>query len=528
MARLLSLSTAFATVLLSSRQGKRVISEGYLRRCIRPENVKNACDVFAGHNLVLLAIREGVITADNISSFGECTGYLQQHLYAPACKVARGQDSFVIDAILQHAKIIGLIDDDFLAKAQIRRDIFPVNLHADALVRVLTQFAACMDDVDAGPISRDKSTGSGSDCGASGDDLIKPSMVDMWSLKSPRPKCVQDLTIALSHLHKAIREKNTRAKYACLARCILLVFPVTQAYQSKTRSTAANLFLGFSIDCNIPGGLRLSDISCGSMALVDISNFFIARHVFSTDALSKLHLQPRTVILQCVQNSAFLDINHLQATMHAEIAATNAVPSPGALLDIGSSLWLRRCDTSTVSDTMSSSQADMDDLARVRFRAETEAKASESLTIPQCLPLFRDLLHNNDLSNVSVTSREVEDLFFEYSDPLDCFVTEPIFINILSALRSKHSKRKSTHDIMQRNVQLFMSCAEPQRTLSVRMAARVFCRCLASPDNDSSYLASDYRTIFDLLKPFDNEQVGLINEVQFLKFMKSYFGPHAN
>lgn len=521
----LSLSSAFATVLLACKQNKQVINESFLRHCFRAEVVKTACDVFAGHNLILLAIRDGVITPDNFASFGGHTGYLQKNLYAPASKLIHVQDSCVIVAIIQHAKLIGILSNDSLENWQVPQESGSKNLYADSLLRVILQFTRCMYEVEGTGLLQDKNNGRNTEYGAA-DDSIKPSLMqDIWSMQRIRSKCISDLTEALSQLHNGIRETNPRTKYASLARCIILVFPVSELYLSDLRSTTLNLFIGLNTNYSVPGGLRAGRTTFDSMALVDVSNYINAHHLFSSDALARLNLHARTAILQSVRNSSFLDINHLQSILRAEITATNASTSSCALLNMGSPLWLRRCDTSTVSDASSSSNSSINDIARTRFRSETELRPTDTLTIPQCIPLLRELLQSNPFSSVSISTGEVEDLFFEFSTSFDCFVSESVFIHILSALRAKHSRRTSAQNIIRNNLQRFLLCAQPQRMLSVRMAARVFCSCLSSPDNGPLQLASDYRTVFDLLKPFDDERVGTINEVQFLKFMKSYYGP---
>lgn len=87
-----------------------LLTEQFLTNNICAKNITFAVDLFAGHNVVLLAIRAGVITAENMHQFGGSRSYLRD-LYWPATKLELVEKNQVVgDAILRHAESVEILE----------------------------------------------------------------------------------------------------------------------------------------------------------------------------------------------------------------------------------------------------------------------------------------------------------------------------------------------------------------------------------------------------------------------------------
>lgn len=96
-------------VLLNETDVAKVLTPAFVTDCLVADNVKTDLDLLAGHNIVLLAMRHGVINKGNMDTFGGAPWAIERALYAPSRHLDENQNAEIIDLVLLHAEKLGII-----------------------------------------------------------------------------------------------------------------------------------------------------------------------------------------------------------------------------------------------------------------------------------------------------------------------------------------------------------------------------------------------------------------------------------
>lgn len=113
--------------------------------CLR--NITSSCDLLAGHNFVLLAIRVGVITLSNMEQFPGNIWFLQDNLYAPAAKLISDHNPTLIDSIFQHAEAVGILSSGYAFNMirETRRDMSDCTSTIRNDIRIMADRMCCSE-----------------------------------------------------------------------------------------------------------------------------------------------------------------------------------------------------------------------------------------------------------------------------------------------------------------------------------------------------------------------------------------------
>lgn len=315
-------------LMLASAEDNSYISRfpKLLFGAIKRTNVCNTTDLIAGHNLVLLAMRLGLLTADRLYAFGDGKSSLYEELYLPACeKVPHAVDYNAFRAVVRHAEGLGIIKshESLLAAAKIM----------DAGRKQFENIAGCITDMSRRIAALDaRIFDLETNANSFGQDLR-----ELCLQNNHIGNCMLRLRGDLEALHKAIDKQNRRNMYCSLTRCMLSFIPVLGSALGNGVSAAADIFCNLSttdliqLDVNIMQEL----ISCA--ANVDVSNMQVARFAFSEKCMSKnLSDDQEKLVQSVVEDSPFRSCENLRLALEEEIRKS---PRIIHVIDLGSGDW---------------------------------------------------------------------------------------------------------------------------------------------------------------------------------------------
>lgn len=308
-----------------------VLTEDFLARAIREEHVTFATALIAGHNLVLLAIRAGVLRGTTIEGASNIVNswYIRDHLYHPASKLI-DEDPAILTSIFQHAEKLGIIVDGYVFKVglSIRRD---ERTTTQSIVNVLGELARdistirhCLrtvhynryhSDNDAAPLHNHEYHNK-----------------DQQGLTS---QAVHALSESLSDLQDRADHKDRKYFHTNLVKVILSLAGLNAL--GALLGNGANVINEEPHKLPVLGEEPLRLIE--TIAKVDLSNVRILRSIFSDKSISQLDQGAKSSIQQAVGQSRFAHLKSLQRALNYEVTR-NAQHSPVSnLIDLGENPW---------------------------------------------------------------------------------------------------------------------------------------------------------------------------------------------
>lgn len=297
-----------ATTPSQNANEESLLSEDMLLRSLKRSHVQCVADLVAGHNLVLLALRAGIITRENVNHFGGKPYLLMDELYFPVHnKLNSASDVEVIKVIGLHAQELGIINDGYTIVAA-------TQLHQSNRA-VLDQVNSVMIDLSRRIAVVEGKMGSLMENMNAANAAINE--VSSRSEQLMKSSCA--LKESLADLHMLLKANKRRSLYTSLARCMLSCIPIFGSALGEGASALSELFLNMTSRDLVNVGVNFTKGLITHVAPIDLSNFQVARFAFSASCLGSLGKRVQDAVLYSVGQSPFRTTEALQLAMRSQI-----------------------------------------------------------------------------------------------------------------------------------------------------------------------------------------------------------------
>lgn len=456
LARLLEecspLSTAFCLVLKSPD----VLDLVFLCKYVRAGYVTSASDLLAGHNLILLALRIGVLTRSTIATVGGSPRYFQENLYLPATKLNTGNDKLILSVFLQ-AESIGLIRDDCTMRVMLepRAD---VHQDLEAISEVFENLAHRVVTVEQHVSRKEEDV----PCDPHSVESLHLVLVQTPNNQQTLQGAMVNFASCLRQLQSISDECDHRLKYTRLSKCVLSFIPVMcAALQSTTE-----VFMHFRAEDFVQVGNKVPNQTVWEMAFVDLSNFQVARLILSNKLISKLSHESQADVKTAIKDSGLTSAQTLESILRGEIECTRREKPSLALLDVGISSWIDEVkESSSEVDNSTSS------VGKNCFQLFARDRKSGTLSIGVAVDAVNHYLKCQGLALVD--EDKVEIAFLELSREDEEEVREEVFLRILQTVSRAHDGLSRTGRVAEEGRQRFQMRATDRGSLSLQLASRV-------------------------------------------------------
>lgn len=330
LARLLEAeSSSLATAFCCALSSPEVLDLAFLANHIRTVHVASALDLLAGHNLVLLSIRTGMLNSSNIATVGNTARYFQENLYQPATILNTGNDE-LIDSVFVHAESIGLVEDGFTLKA--RETGADIKKGDKVTSRVVENLAYCAWVVEQ-KVSKVASDGSW--VGSSVDSLHS-ELGHLSSNQQTMEGAAVHLSNSLRQLRSVCQERDGCSKYARLTQCVLSFVAVMCAAVGGTTDVFGHLTAADYTEI----GIDIPQHMISKLVSVDLDNFQVARLIVSDKVVTKMSPVVANALQSAVNECDIVSVHALESMIVEEIEAAGRENPSIASLDVASSSWM--------------------------------------------------------------------------------------------------------------------------------------------------------------------------------------------
>lgn len=517
-----SLECALATALAVTSSNQLVVTEEFVKSSIRSEHVKSASDLLAGHNIVLLAIRTGVLRRDNIRGFGGTGWYFQENLYLPACKLTQ-DNADLIDTVFRHAESVGIIADGIPFKVAREMRTY-VDRQMGQVHSVLVQLAESVVSIDSRVYSLELQSSNLKDAFNALYRNQQQLQRDVLNNQQQVQRAVVNLSNSLTTLKSHLAKNERRMKYATCAKMLLTLVPVAGNFLGAALVSAA-AFDAFDagagpdlLQLGVEGAKEIMSQAAG----VDLSNFHLAGYAFSEANLSKLAAPARSALTKAVQESAFSSLSELRDSLSRTIANNRKEDNRVALIDLASSEWMNGKSKGSKENAEDS----LDKKCRHCFQYATSHEPGERnvLSIEEANGCLNRLLRDCGIKGVD--KNKIEDIFIDITGGKAMMVSEQVFMEMFSVIREQYRNSRVHRELMTEAVKQFRSAARPKNALSKKMAAVVVAN-VQKEFVDHGKLQDKGEAPLDQfverLRKFDKDKNNLIDEQEFVNAIRKLF-----
>lgn len=288
------------TLDLTTRQP---LSRDTLRKVIQHGNVKSLAALFAGHNLLLLALRTGVIEAPELKTFDGVPFFFFSELYQPFYSQLQDQTpegQLLAKKIFTHAEHLGFVKGE----------------GSLSLASATSPSRGEMKRVDA----------------VLQDLCARVGALELTSVSVSHH--LSALTRNLSGLHDLLQERVRLFVYPALARCLLSLLPIVGGARS-----ASEVLLQMSASDLVTSGVDPRQCVIGQVANVDASNIQVLRYAFSEKGLAGITPDVRRQVQNAAADSRFGDAVAVCDALEREIGLTSAENVQLHMLDLTDWRW---------------------------------------------------------------------------------------------------------------------------------------------------------------------------------------------
>lgn len=305
---------------------KQVLSRDTLRKVIQHGNVKSLSSLFAGHNLLLLALRTGVIEAGDLKVFDGVPFFFFSELYQPFYtrlpdQTPEGQ--ILAKKIFTHAEHLGFVKGE--GSLSVKTATSPSREEMKRVDAVLQDLCARVGALELTSVN------------------LTPHL--------------NALTRSLSSLHDVLQDRVRLFIYPALARCLLSLTPIVGGARS-----ASEVLLQMTASDLVTSGVDPRQCVIGQVANIDASNMQVLSYAFSEKGLAGITPRVRRQVLHAAANSRFGGADAIGAALEREIQRRSAESVQLHMLDLTDWRWSSNDDerltrSSTVESEPTSSVA---------------------------------------------------------------------------------------------------------------------------------------------------------------------------
>lgn len=390
-----------------------LLSTEFIKEHIFPRNIKSASDLYCGHNIVLLAIRCGVIKAADIHKFNGDVWFFEENLYFPASKLTN-ESPAVLYPVFRHAQDIGIIRDGH----GFRRE-HDNRLDTKNQLESIQQFVGALSIRLAN---------------------VEHNVARLSTNLNRFDKRIGDVANAVQQnadnfdaLFKAIKKKEKYEMYAACVKVMLYLIPLFGKALGEAAYTGAGVLMNLSKHDIAKTAIDLGTALTQKVFNVDLSNAHVTYCALSDSNLRRIDVETQTIMMNMAQRNGFRSMESVRNSLKRTIETIAKQEKFVALLDMGSAKWLNESPLTT-SDSLSTSDnnSNQESTVRYQFKAFAKGKRSNELKIVEAVEALNTVFKVIDVPK-QITADEFEAVFVEISEELH--VNEDDFIKVFHIVR---------------------------------------------------------------------------------------------
>ena len=434
--------------LLAAVTDPDVLSKEFIVKYINADNVNSAFDLFCGHNIVLLAIRCGVIKAGDVRKFNGDGWFFEENLYFPACKLVQ-ESQAILYPIFRHAQDIGIVRDGHAFRREHDNRV-DTNLQLDSIHQLLGALSMRLANTER-------------ICGELMDGLERMDKRVDFIADTARQN-----TQNFKLLFRAIKKKEKYMMYAACVKVMLYLIPLFGKALGEAAYASTGFLLNLTKHDIVKTGADLGTAMTQSVANVDLSNAQVTYCALSENNMLKMDYETKAIIKDAATRSGFKSMESLRSSLRAIIETTALEDKHIAMLDMGSSKWLGEKSFNTTDSVVDSSE-NREATVRYQFKAIAKGKGTKELKIVDAVEALNAAFKHLGIPK-EVAADELERTFVDASEELH--VSEDDFYKVFCTI-SADSKSIDRDRIAHEYAEIFDKNMQGRETAGIEFATRL-------------------------------------------------------
>lgn len=426
----------------------RVLSEDFLRKVLRSDNVTSPSSLISGHNLLLLALRTGVLEEKVINVKGDPQGWnVHEQLYLPGKKLIES-DHKLVAAVFKHAEEIGLVPQGCFSSKE-----FSIGSEGESVTDYL--FSAFSNLSLKVSHLRHLLTSNKFNI-----ETLKSHLTNLFrgfpeSFRQIERNhreaevCIRTFSQSLTDLCRSLNAQERMSIYGSLANCMISLMLLVRNACASMLNVEVDL-LALPIDATFSQSTNGNKESVHNIAHIDLSNFRVASSIFSFEDLKDQNIYLYNLILQAVERSEFQSCLDIKKALESQVTETtkrgslvkpNAVHKTVASKGVMGSSWAVSGPFLSGTDSKEAASIYFKYLITSRIVHNVEGRIEP----PDALIEINKLLTNDKLQTAS--GNIFDEIFVERCNGMD-MVDEKLFIEIYLHFRDRFRQEFTMDAIM--------------------------------------------------------------------------------
>ena len=383
-----------------------LLSIQFIEKTIKSEHVHSASDLFCGHNIILLSIRAGVLSKNDLDRFNGNIWFLEENLYYPASKLT-SENSKLLYSIFHHAEDIGIIRDGFKFRAEHENRV-DSSLQFQSIRNSVTDLSIRLANAEHNL------------------ETVHENIRIIGDNIASLQKSVEVNAKNFQYLFESIERQQTYRKYASVAKVFLSLIPILGSAMGSAADAGTDIFLGLNAEELTESGIDFAKSKIDNLASVDVSSALVTYCALSKSRMRAMTPPTRQAILQAVEKSDFKNIDNLRSELLKMIQD----------VDDGSRKWMNELPepVPAPSPVPPTENVEHERIARHQFNSFAQARNRSVLKIPEACEALNMTFRILKI-DLYTTESQFMDTFVEVSEELD--VDEDTFVAIFDALSPK-------------------------------------------------------------------------------------------
>lgn len=293
-----------------------VLTQPYLRRVLKQKHLRSLSDLFAGHNLLLLAIRDGSLSLQNFSLFDDGNVNPWRNFYKSAySNLTSEMDLKIVDIVVSHAENVGIVKKGSFN--------FSTRLSQELSWRQLLRVSQVLNGLSQRVLTVEAASRE-----LTNENFPNSSILDYPAgLSNSATMSANDLSKCLSFLHVLLRDGDVKAINRMLIRCNLLIVHVLGGVIPDHETNIAEVYSSFGESDIVSDNLNPWRSQHNQPLMIDLSNLQLACYTFSENCLKHADIVVATAVEIAVQRSTFKSTAELRNSLTEYIISRDVVDS---------------------------------------------------------------------------------------------------------------------------------------------------------------------------------------------------------
>lgn len=262
------------------------LTENMIISMLKTENVSSMDEIIAGHNILCLARKGGVLTDEDIDGTTDVGWHVQRKFYLAASRL-RDANNDLLEFIFHDAQVKGIIRNgiQFVIANELTSDMEVAARQINNAFQTISKLFLNIDDNISTTFNY-----------------------------------VLTLSKDLNKLHDLFKFKNRVDKHVALASCLLSLIPIIGKSIGESARIAAEFFIGLDIEDGLSVAASATEYQLSNLYSVDLSDFRTGLYIFSENGvLNDIDKGARLAIQQAIENSQFNSLTELQQAFLQQI-----------------------------------------------------------------------------------------------------------------------------------------------------------------------------------------------------------------